>query len=102
MRRAARVDSNQGEIVDALRAVGASVQSLAAIGKGCPDLLVGYNGFTFLIEIKDPSKPKSDIQLTPDQKHWHHHWYGTSVAVVYGIEGALHLIRHGYEIKESK
>lgn len=41
MRRAARTDANQTAIVEALRKCGASVQSLAAVGKGVPDLLVG-------------------------------------------------------------
>ena len=41
MRRAARTDANQAEIVAALRGVGASVQPLHAVGQGCPDLLVG-------------------------------------------------------------
>ena len=40
MRRAARVDDNQGQIVDALRRVGCSVWSLAGVGKGFPDLAV--------------------------------------------------------------
>lgn len=92
MRFAARVDDNQKEIVSALRKVGATVQSLAAVGKGCPDLLVGYNGTTYLMEVKDPSKPKSDIQLTPDQREWHSKWCGSSVAIVYGIEGAFKIL----------
>ena len=46
MRRAARTDSNHEEIVKALRAVGATVQSLAGVGHGVPDLLVGYQGKT--------------------------------------------------------
>lgn len=92
MRRAARIDDNQPEIVAALRKVGATVQSLAAIGKGCPDLLVGYNGFTYLMEVKDPSKPKADIQLTPDQIEWHKKWCGSSIAIVYGVEGAFKIL----------
>ncbi|HJP47915.1 hypothetical protein [Acinetobacter venetianus] len=44
MRRAAKIDANQTEIVKALRKFGASVQSLASTGKGCPDLLVGFRG----------------------------------------------------------
>ena len=64
MRRAAKVDANQTEIVKALRQVGASVQSLAATGKGCPDLLVGIRGLNFLIEVKDGAKPRSDRKLT--------------------------------------
>ena len=47
MRRAARVDRNQAEIVVALRAGGASVQPLHAVGKGVPDLLVGWRGKIF-------------------------------------------------------
>ena len=46
MRRAARIDRNQPEIVKALRQVGAHVTSLAAVGDGVPDLLVGFQGMT--------------------------------------------------------
>jgi hypothetical protein len=38
-----RVDDNQGAVTKALRAEGWSVTHLHAIGKGCPDLLVGGN-----------------------------------------------------------
>ena len=54
MRRAARVDRNQAEIAAALRNVGATVQSLAAIGEGVPDLMIGHNQHTYLFEVKDP------------------------------------------------
>jgi hypothetical protein len=47
-----RVDSTQVGIVLALRKTGASVQHLHTIGKGCPDLLVGYRGRNILIEVK--------------------------------------------------
>ena len=53
MRRAAKVDDNQAEIVATLRYVGCSVTSLASIGRGCPDIVVGYNGVNYLLEIKD-------------------------------------------------
>jgi hypothetical protein len=92
MRRAAKVDANQQAVVDVLRQCGATVQSLAAIGKGCPDLLVGYNGQTYLMEVKDGTKPLSQIQLTEDQKKWHRKWTGKSLAIVYGPEGALKII----------
>jgi hypothetical protein len=52
MRRAAKVDANQTEIVQALRQIGAVVQSLAAVGNGCPDLLVGYRNRLFLLEFE--------------------------------------------------
>lgn len=92
MRRAAKIDSNQIQIVSALRAAGASVQSLAAVGKGVPDLLVGYKGKTLLMEIKDGRKPPSAQRLTEDQLTWHGAWKGGSLAVVDGPEAALRMI----------
>jgi Holliday junction resolvase len=89
VRRAARVDRNQSEIIAALRNAGATVQSLAAVGFGCPDLLVGFQGATLLMEVKDGSKPPSARALTPDQIEWHLLWRGRPVAVVNGPEDAL-------------
>ena len=88
MRRAAKVDANQAAIVEALRACGASVQSLAAVGKGVPDLLVGLRTRNYLIEVKDGSKPPSARKLTPDQVQWHTKWAG-QVLTVTSPEDAL-------------
>jgi Holliday junction resolvase len=88
MRRAARIDENQEQIVKALRAVGASVQSLAAVGHGVPDLLVGYQGKNILIEIKDGNKTPSKRKLTDDQVKWHESWNGGAVAVVESVDAA--------------
>ena len=92
MRRAAKVDQNQDAVVSALRAAGATVQSLAAVGKGVPDLLVGYKGTTLLMEVKDGNKPPSAQRLTEDQLKWHGEWKGGSLAVVDGPEAALRMI----------
>ena len=81
MRRAARVDANQSDIVAALRNAGASVQPLHTVGDGCPDLLVGLKGRNFLLEVKDGSKPPSAQRLTTDQREWHLKWAGQSVVV---------------------
>jgi hypothetical protein len=91
----ARVDANQDAIVRALRAVGCSVQSLATIGKGCPDLLCGRNGRTYLLEAKNPEyRCKSDPgkDLTPDEIEWLSKWKGSRVWVVYGAEEALRVV----------
>jgi hypothetical protein len=87
MRRASRVDVNQSDIVAALRAVGATVQPLHAVGQGCPDLLVGYKG-NWLLEVKDGSKPPSARKLTEAQIAWHRDWRG-QVAVVEDVRSAL-------------
>lgn len=88
MRRAAKVDANQREVVAALRGAGASVQLLHAVGEGCPDLLVGYKGLNMLLEVKDGSKPPSAQKLTPQQEAWHQDWRGHAV-VVNSPEAAL-------------
>ena len=76
MRRAARTDSNHTDIVDGLRQIGCSVLSLAAVGKGVPDLLVARNGKTVLMEVKDGTKRPSKRRLTPDQEIFHVAWKG--------------------------
>lgn len=89
MRRAAKVDRNQAEIVDALRKAGATVQSLAAVGGGVPDLLCGFRRQTFLLEVKDGKQPPSARELTPDQVAWHLAWGGGGCVVVNSVDEAL-------------
>ena len=88
MRKFARVDDNHAEIAAALRQVGCSVQSLASLGNGCPDLLVGTHKANFLLEIKDGRKSPSKRRLTPDEKDWHEAWRG-QVCVVESVNDAL-------------
>ena len=90
-RRAARVDGNQTDIVSALEAVGASVQSLAAVGAGCPDLLVGFRGVNFVIEVKDPTQPACKRRLNSHQKPWHTNWQGKA-HLVETVEQALLIV----------
>ena len=67
MRRRARVDANQKEIVAKLRKFGCSILHTHQLGKGAPDIIIGYNNLNYLIEIKDGSKTKSQQKLTPDE-----------------------------------
>lgn len=71
-----RVDSNQGEIVAAIRKLGATVAHTHTIGKGFPDICIGYAGQTMLAEIKDGSKPPSGQKLTKDEQDWLDSWRG--------------------------
>jgi hypothetical protein len=92
VRLAAQVDANQKAIVDALRSIGATVQSLAAVGKGVPDLLVGFRGNMFLLEVKDGRKPPSAQRLTALQVSWHSTWRGPPVSVVRNVTEALRAV----------
>ena len=91
MRRAARVDSNQSEIVAALRKVGASVQPLHTVGQGCPDLLVAFRQTNLLMEVKDGQKPPSARALTEDEKEWIGSWKAP-VFIVNSAEEAIGLL----------
>lgn len=98
MRRAARVDENQALIVKALRGCGASVRFLSE-GNGLPDLLVGYNGHTILMEVKDGKKPPSARELTPLEEAFHRDWKGGKLAVVTSTEEALDILKGCATIK---
>jgi hypothetical protein len=83
-----RVDDNQQLIVQALRQAGASVLHLHTIGRGCPDILVGWRGNNVLIEIKNGMQPPSHRKLTTQEAAWHQMWRG-KVATVATIHEAL-------------
>lgn len=93
VRKHGRVDANQAEVVEALRKAGATVQSLASVGGGCPDLLVGYRGVNHLVEIKDGSKPPSGRRLTEDEAAWHRAWTGEQVEVIESVEDAMYMLQ---------
>ncbi len=82
-----RTDSNHTEIMDALRTIGAKPQSLASVGDGCPDILVGYHGVNVLLEVKDGAKVPSKQALTSAERTWHDTWPG-QVAIVTSAEEA--------------
>jgi hypothetical protein len=87
MRRAAKIDDTQTAIVAALRQAGCKVLSLAACGKGVPDLLVrvihknrvfaAIYGEIHLLEVKNPAG--RGTSLTPDQVKFHAEWPVTVV-----------------------
>lgn len=93
MRKIARTDVNQQEIVSALRQMGCSVVSLAPLGNGIPDLLCGYQGVTFLCEIKDGNMPPSKQALTEDQKEFFQSWRGGILTIVHSVSDAVELLQ---------
>lgn len=84
MRYAARVDATQEQIVSVLRAAGAYVWIISLP----VDLLVGYNGITYLVEVK--SGPKK--ALTKLQQDFFAKWVGGRLERIEGPEQALRMI----------
>jgi len=92
MRRAARVDENQGLIVKALRACGATVRIITQ-GDGIPDLLVGYRGHTILMEVKDGDKTPSQRKLTEAEQNFFDTWTGGKLLIVNSVDEALAVLK---------
>ena len=71
-----RTDANHTAVVEALRAIGCSVQSIASVGRGCPDLLWARDGVTGVMEVKNGSLPPSRSRLTEAEWNWARAWKG--------------------------
>ncbi len=85
--RARKRDENESDIVKALKARGCSVTRLD--GDGVPDLLVGLDGRTWLVEVKCPRGPRGGLPtrnatngLTEAQVTWWDEWRGEMPVVV--------------------
>jgi hypothetical protein len=84
MRHAKRVDANQDAIVATLRAAGAYVWIISLP----VDLLVGYKGHTFLVEIKTNARKR----LTDLQADFFENWSGSTLARIDSPDAALRMI----------
>jgi hypothetical protein len=91
MRRAARRDANEGDIIRAMRAEGAYVKQIN--DEGLFDLLVSYRGETLMIEVKDGAKPPSARRLTDAEQKFHDEWPGSDLYIVNSVEEAIALLR---------
>jgi len=92
MRRIARVDSNQKQIVTDLRKLGYSVLHTHQL-KNCFDILVGFNGKNYAFEIKDGNKPPSQRKLTPGEEKFFNTWYG-QVSKVESVDQIVEYIKY--------
>jgi hypothetical protein len=79
MRRAARTDANQHELVEALKKIGAKCFYI----KEPVDLVVGFRGRSLLLEVKRPGKP-----TTKAQEEFFATWPGEA-HLVYTIDEAI-------------
>jgi Holliday junction resolvase len=89
MRRAAKVDVNQPEIVATFRKLGWSVLIISQL-KNCADIIVSKNGRTVVIEIKDGNQPPSKQKLTDGEVKFMLAWQG-EYAIVNCVDAAIAL-----------
>lgn len=82
-------DSNEKAIVAALKAVGATVEHLDIV-----DLLVGYCGGNWLLEVKTEKGLKRKSKTAERQAAWQRQWAG-QVHIVSSPEEALRRIGCG-------
>lgn len=73
---AKKIDDNQKVIVTQLRRIGASVAVTSMLGKGFPDIVVGFRNKNFLFELKDGNKTESRKRLTEDEQKFFNQWKG--------------------------
>lgn len=89
-----RVDANQRDCVNTWRSAGFSVWLTTSLGNGAPDCVVGRNGWTIPVEIKDGRKPPSAQVLTPDEERFHAEWRGGKILIINNALEGLKLLIH--------
>jgi Holliday junction resolvase len=86
---ARKVDANQSELVKAFKELGCSVFDCSRVAGGFPDLLIGKNKRTVLVEIKATEKST----YTPAQELFMLNWRGSTVVRINDIDGAIRLVK---------
>jgi hypothetical protein len=90
--RVRKADGNQSALVRQIRQIpGLMVVHTHTVGKGMVDVICGFNGKNYLLEIKDQSKPPSQRKLTPDEQKFHDECTG-QIAVVETLDDVLKVI----------
>ena len=92
MRRAARIDANQPDIVKFIRKTGGSFQHTHSI-PGALDGILGYQGIDVRIEIKDPAQSPSARKLTPAEIDTIDNWKGRKPVIIETEEDILDLYK---------
>lgn len=84
MRRAAKRDTSEPQIVDALKACGFSVFRMDQP----VDLLAGFRGISYLVEVKSGSKGYAK-SLNENQQTFAAQWNGSPVFILRSEEDAI-------------
>lgn len=91
MRRNAKIDANQPEIVKVFRDLQCSVRHTHQLPDGGGDIIVGCRNLNCLVEIKDGSKAPSERKLTEDEERFMKGWKGM-YRVVNNVDEAIAVV----------
>lgn len=87
-----RTDANHKQILQLLKRIpNLSVFSTHILGKGFPDIVIGYKGINYLVEIKDGNKVKSQKKLTEAETKFHEQWKG-QIMIAENIDEILKIL----------
>lgn len=75
-------DQGQQEAIALVRDLPASVEITTGLGRGKPDLIVGFQGLTTWVEFKREEKTAAQKRLRASQTDWLKTWRGSPVLVV--------------------
>jgi hypothetical protein len=91
-------DRNHLAIMRALESYGVLVADLSGAGGGVPDLLCGYRGMMFTIEVKTPTG-----SLSKAQRAWFDEWSEYPALVLRSLDDVVHVmgvLRDAYDLAE--
>jgi len=96
MRKLAKTDENQQEIIDQLKSLPYRLSMIAThqLGGGFPDLVIGYKGRNLLVEIKNPEwATRTELvdpfeMLTEDEESFLMQWEGEYI-IAFDIDPIL-------------
>jgi len=74
-------DDNHAQIASDLEATGVSVVDTSGVGNGFGDIVAGWRGVNYILEVKDPTKKPSARKLTKKEVRFHTIWKGQRAVV---------------------
>ncbi len=94
--RYGHVDKNQAALVVVFEQLGCSVLNCVRVGSGFPDLIIGYRGHDYLVEVKNPTNAYGKRGLNGNQKRWSDTW-PSPVFVVRTEDDVIKLVKFLFE-----
>jgi Holliday junction resolvase len=97
-RSAHKVDAHQAELIADLRRFGFTVANYSGAGEDLPDLAIGRQGVTALLEVKTPRGLNDAYRISVGQQLFAQNWRGSPIIYGHKAEGVtrdfVKLLKH--------